>query len=113
MLSFEKFNRGNVVLKEGVDLQSMEFKKLREFEGVELNVEGFFFTNGDYGKQVVVVANGYKINMPIRAVEQFESIMNDEESKQGVIDGHLMIVDVHETKTTKGRKTIGYKLKTK
>lgn len=109
---FEKFNRGNAVLKDGVDLTSMEFKKLKEFKGKELNVEGFFFTNGDYGKQVCVISDGYKINMPLRAVEQFEEIKNDEEFRNAVLDGKLLIVDIDEVKTKKG-KTTSYSFKTK
>lgn len=109
---FEKFNRGNSVLKDGVDLSTMEFKKLKEFKGKTLNVDGFFFTNGDYGKQVCIVADGYKINMPLRAVEQFEEIKNDAESRNAVLDGKLLIVDIDEVKTKKG-KTTSYAFKTK
>ena len=70
MALFEKLNRKSTV-KEGIDLQSMEFKNIREFEGQTIHVDGFFFTRGTYGEQVVVVGNGYKINMPKKAVEDF------------------------------------------
>lgn len=110
---FEKFNRGtNGVIKEGTKLEEMQFKKLKEFKGETLNVEGYFFTNGDYGKQVCVIANGYKINLPTRAVETFERIDADAESKQGVIDGRMLIINIDETKTKKGTTTT-FEFKTK
>lgn len=111
---FEKFNRGsNGVIKDGTKLEEMEFKKLKEFKGQELNVDGYFFTNGDYGKQVCVIANGYKINLPMRAVSIFESIDADAESKQGVADGKMMIVNIDEVKTKRGQKTTTFEFKTK
>lgn len=107
---FEKFNKNTArSVKEGVDLQSLQFKKLRDFVGHTLVVDGFFFTAGEYGKQVVVVANGYKINMPARAVEQFEAILNDPELLQAVLDGHLELTDIQQVKTKKGL-TIAYTL---
>lgn len=111
---FEKFNRGNSgYVKEGTDLKSMEFKKLKEFKGTTLNVDGYFFTNGDYGKQVCIIANGYKINLPIRAVEVFEKIDADEETKQAVKDGKMLICNINEIKTKKGTNTTTFEFKTK
>ena len=103
---FEKFNRGkNGLIKDGVDLTKMQFKKLKEFVGEELDVEGYFFFFGDYGKQVCVVANGYKVNLPIRCVEIFEEINNDEESKQAILNGQMIITNIEEKKTKKGNTT--------
>ena len=110
---FEKFNRGsNGFVKEGTDLQSMEFKKLKEFIGATLNVDGYFFTNGDYGKQVCIIANGYKINMPLRCVEMFETIDTDEELKNAVVEGKMIIANIEERKTKKGATTT-FEFKTK
>lgn len=107
---FEKFNKNTTrSVKEGIDLQALQFKKLRDFIGHTLVVDGFFFTTGEYGKQVVVVANGYKINMPARAVEQFEAIYNDAELLAAVLDGHLQISGIQQVKTKKGL-TISYEL---
>jgi len=105
MSLFEKYNKSVSTIREGIDLQAMQFVKLAAFEGKTVKVDGFFFTNGDYGKQVVVVGNGYKINMPARAVEQFESIQNTPEELQAVLDGKLLITDIHALK-----KTTGYRL---
>ena len=102
---FDHYNKSVSTIREGIDLQSMQFVKLAAFEGKTVKVDGFFFTNGDYGKQVVVVGNGYKINMPARAVEQFESIQANEEELQAVMDGKLMITDIRALK-----KTTGYRL---
>lgn len=98
---FEKFNTKKTI-KEGTDLTKMEFVKLKELEGQELKVEGYFFTQGDYGKQVVVIANGYKINMPSRAVSQFEEISADDTYVQAVLDGKMIIKNIRPSKTKKG-----------
>lgn len=103
---FEKFNRGsNGIVKDGTDLTKMEFKKLKEFKGETLNVEGYFFTNGDYGKQVCIIANGYKINMPSRCVEIFEQINLDEESRNAIVNGLMLITNIDEKKTKRGTTT--------
>lgn len=100
---FEKFNKNYAnTVKEGIDTEEMEFCKLKDFEGKIIKVDGFFFTRGDYGKQVVVVGNGYKINMPERAVEMFEAIRNDEEMLKAVLDGHLLITNIAPKKAKKG-----------
>lgn len=98
---FKELNSKKTI-KEGTDLTKMEFVKLKEFEGQELRVEGYFFTSGDYGKQVVVIANGYKVNMPSRAVALFEKISNDEEMMQAVLDGKMCIKNIRPSKTKKG-----------
>lgn len=100
---FEKFNKSYTqTVKEGIDTDSMEFVKLKEFEGKTVKVDGFFFTRGDYGKQVVVVGNGYKINMPERAVEMFEEIRSNPEMLEAVLTGHLLITNIAPKKAKKG-----------
>ena len=101
---FEKLNNNNYTrtVKDGIDLQSMEFVKLEAMAGQTVYVDGFFFTVGDYGKQVVVIGNGYKINMPQRAVEQFEAIMKDDEMLEAVLNGGLKIVNIVRLKKTTG-----------
>ena len=99
---FEKYNKSVTTIREGIDLQSMSFVKLSQFVGQTIHVDGFFFTSGDYGKQVVVVGNGYKINMPARAVEIFESIQNNPEELEAVLAGKLKIVNIAPLKKTTG-----------
>lgn len=108
---FSELNKVRKTVKEGIETRDLEFKKLHEFAGQTIEVDGFFFsTAGDYGKSVAVVGNGYNINMPQRAVEQFEQIANDEKMLQAVLDGKLVIKNiVANVKTPKG-KTTAYEL---
>lgn len=107
---FEQLNRtSNAVLKENAKLEDMDFIKLREFIGKEITVDGFFFTNGEFGEQVVVVSDNYKINMPARAVEQFKKISESEEMRNAVLEGHLSLTGIKELKGKRG-KYIAYTL---
>ena len=97
---FEKFNLTNTI-REGVDISDMEFKPLSEFVGHKIRVEGFYFNNkGQYGEQLVVVGNGYQINMPKRAVKDFKEIANNKKMLSAVLSGHLMITDIAIKKVT-------------
>ena len=89
-------------IKEGIDLQEMPFVKLKDMAGVEVLVDGFFFTDGGYGRQVVVVGNGVKINMPQRAVSLFEDIKADSKLTQAVLEGHLKLINIREVQAKKG-----------
>ena len=107
---FENLNNTSVsTIKEGVQLEKMEFKKLRDFLNMELLVDGFFISKGQYGEQVTVIANGYKINMPKRAVEQFKTIRDDKDMLNAVLTGHLKLTDI-KTMPTKSGITVSYKL---
>lgn len=106
---FKELNSTRTI-KEGIKLEDLDFRKLKEFAGKTLKVDGFFFTNGDYGKQLVVVARddegGYKVNMPNRAIDQFESIKADKEMLKAVLEGHLEITDIAEQKVGRGITTV-------
>lgn len=103
---FKELNKNfKSTIKEGTDLQSLEFKKLKDFIGESVIVDGFFFTDGDFGKQVVVVGNGYKINLPARYVEQFEEIQKDDDLVQAMFEGHMMMADIRSIKTKQGYTT--------
>ena len=99
---FEKLNKSIKTIKDGIDLKEMDFVKLNKFIGQSISVDGFFFTNGTSGKQVVVVGNGCKVNLPQRAVEQFEMIQDDREMLDAVLAGHLKITDIYEKSNTTG-----------
>lgn len=91
---FEKFNLTNTI-RDGVDISNMEFKPLADFAGMKIRVEGFYFNNkGNYGEQLVVIGNGYQINMPKRAVKDFKEIANNKTMLTAVLSGHLMITDI-------------------
>lgn len=106
---FEKYNKGITTIKEGIVLENLPFKPLKEFIGKDVKVDGFFFTNGTYGKQVVVVGDGAKINMPARAVEQFEEIANRPEEVDAILEGHCLMTNIKFIKTKNGQTT-GYSL---
>lgn len=101
---FNNYNKNSKrSLPEDLDLKALPFVKLKELVGKTLNVDGFFFTNGEYGKQVVVVANGLKINFPNRYIETFESILANDEELEAVLKGKLGIKDIKEVKAKKGK----------
>lgn len=102
--NFNKLNKRSTV-REGIDTQEMDFKPLKVFCGQKIKCDGFFFTDGKYGKQVVVVGNGCLINMPTRAVEQFEEIAENAEAVDAVLAGHLMIKDIKMIDTRNGNTT--------
>lgn len=107
MADFNRLNnlRMNGIRREGINTDNYEFKPLKDFVGARIMVDGFFFTTGKYGKQVVVIGNGYNINMPARAVEEFEGILADEELCNGIRAGELML-DKIEMKDTKNGRTV-------
>lgn len=106
---FNELNKYVATVREGIDTSEMEFKPLKEFCGKRIKVDGFFFTEGKYGKQVVVVGNGFLINMPGRAVEAFEEIYSNDEMLKAVLEGHLCIREIKMVDTKNGT-TAAYKL---
>lgn len=102
--NFNNLNKRSTV-KEGIDTREMEFKPLKDFCGQRIKCDGFFFTDGKYGKQVVLVGNGYLINMPNRTVNQFEEIAANAEAVDAVLTGHLVIKDIKMVDTRNGKTT--------
>lgn len=99
---FKELNNYVSTVREGIDTSEMEFKPLKDFCGKNLIVDGFFFTDGKFGEQVVVVANGYLVNMPQRATEVFNNIKKDEKLLNAVLNRHLMITKIHMVDTKNG-----------
>lgn len=93
-------------IREDIDLNGMVFKHIRDFVGQTIKVDGFFFTDGKFGKQVVVVGNGCKINLPSREVAKFEMIEEDDEKLKGVMEGHLALTNIIEKPTRSGTTTL-------
>lgn len=106
---FNELNQYRNTVREGVDTTEMEFKPLMDFCGETIICDGFFFTEGKFGKQVVAVGSGYLINMPQRAVEQFEKIEENEAMLKAVLSRHLAITDLHMINTKNGT-TVAYTL---
>ena len=95
--NFNKYNKGTKVLRAGIDNSDYDFVKLSSFEGENVPVDGFFFTDGynDGEKQVVIVGSGVNINMPGRATEIFEELTADPEAVEAVLKGELYLTDIH------------------
>ena len=93
-------------VKPDIDLTALSFVKLHEIVGKTILVDGFFFTNGDYGKQIVVVGNGYKINLPNRYVEAFEQIQASDEMLEAMFSGHMALTNIRDIKAKQGFTTV-------
>lgn len=107
--SFKSLNRANGVRPEGLDTDGFEYTKLSEYEGETIKVKGFFFTNGEYGKQAVIITDDCFVNMPARAVEELEGIADNPEARAAVLAGEMIITDIEQVKTKRGKNTTAYK----
>ena len=99
---FNEMNGNKKTVRDGIDTRSMDFAPLNDFCGREFVADGYFFTNGRYGKQVVVVGAGTLINFPNRAVKVFEAIDNDPTKVEAVLNGHLKLTDIKIGQTRNG-----------
>lgn len=102
---FNELNGNTRVLKDGINTDTMDFVPLKDFCGLEVLVDGYFFTMGRYGKQVVVVGAGSLINMPARAMETFEKIDSNEDMKKAILEGHLKLTGIKIGNTRNGTTT--------
>ena len=84
----------------------MEFHKLSEFIGKVVKVDGFFFTNGNFGKQTVVLSNDVLINMPSWATKYFEEIENNDSMLTELLKGKCLLTNISVKSTPKGNTTI-------
>lgn len=104
---FEELNeRRPQTVREASKTDEMNFVGIVNFIGKKVYVDGFFFTNGTYGEQVVVVGNGYKINMPKRCVDVFKRIEKNEKWLKRVLDGYLVLDEIKSQNTKNGTTTI-------
>ena len=88
---FGELNKESTV-REGIDTSNMEFKKLREFIGSNVNPVGFFITDGKFGEQVVVVTEECLINMPSYVVDTFKNLSSKQ--IEAIKDGKMIITDI-------------------
>ena len=102
---FEKLNNYRSTIRDGIDTSNMRFAKLSEFVGYEFVIDGFFFNDGKFGKQVVIVGEGCLINMPERAVKVFEQVEANEEMLQAMLAGKMGIKDIKPIDTKSGEST--------
>lgn len=106
---FDRFNGATTVRPEVGDITDWPFMPLKDYIGGVIKVDGYFFTNGRYGKQVVVVGNNAKINMPGYAVKNFEAINEDKEAVERMLAGEMGITDI-EPLATKNGETTGFRI---
>ena len=105
MSRFEKFNKAKRTVNDKINADELEFMPLKEFVNEDVQIFGFFFTEGEFGRQVVLVSKDALINMPARAVEDFEEMASDRETVDAIINGELTlhVGDIIKAKK-KGRK---------
>lgn len=110
--NFESLNKGNKsTIKEGINTQEMTFVSLKEYVGKEIKPDGFFFTDkGRYGRQVVLVADGKKINIPKRYVETFEGIRDNADALDAFLNGHVLLTNIRNIDCNDG-KTVCFDFK--
>ena len=102
---FSKFNKKRTI-NAGIDTTNFEFKPLKDFVGEEVVVYGYFFTEGQYGKQVVLVAKDCFVNMPMRATEEIENMISFEGVSEAIIEGKMKLCNIEVMKAKKGTTTI-------
>lgn len=110
--NFEALNKGNKsTIKDGIKTDEMSFVSVKEFIGKEIKPDGFFFTDkGKYGRQVVIVAEGKKINVPKRYTETFEGIRDNDETLSDFLGGKVIITNIRELDAKEG-KTVAFDFK--
>lgn len=91
-----KINLGNSnkVLRSGFTTDSLDFKPLKDFVGQTITINGWFTTLGKYGEQLVVLGDKILINMPGRAVAEFEAIKKNEDYMAKFQDGDMYIDNI-------------------
>lgn len=103
MFNFDSLNKsGKKTVRDSINCEDWSFRKLSEYVGKEILVNGFFFTEGKYGKQVVVVAEDAKVNIPKRYTPDFEAIYNNDEALAEVLAGHLKLTDIENINSKNG-----------
>lgn len=89
-----------------VNTDGMEFHKLSEFAGKVVKVDGFFFTNGNFGKQTVVLSNDVLINIPSWATKDFERIESNDSMLSELLNGKCALTNIALKSTPKGNTTV-------
>lgn len=111
----DKFsNKRKNTVREGIDTKEIGYisaAELADFapEAFPLPLAGFFIKDGDYGKQVTVIAEAdtgiFGINLPKRYVEMFEDLTPEE--IEDIKEGKLAISGAEgDVKTPKGKTTM-------
>lgn len=102
---FGELNKRSTV-KEGIDTSNMEFHKLKEFVGQTVNPVGFFFSEGKFGEQVVLVTEECLVNMPSYCVDTFHDLSS--EQIESIKEGKMVITDI-AVKELHGREGVVFR----
>lgn len=104
MADFTQFNtESRKTVKEGINTKDLQFVPLKDFIGKEIRVDGFFFTKGKYGDQVVVVGEGVNINLPKRFTDTFKGFRDNKEQLDAILAGGLKLVNIRELDAKEGK----------
>ncbi len=90
---------------EGLNTEGWPFKKIKDFIGEVVPVKGYYITVGKFGDQCVCIGNGVLINMPDRAVKEFQDIFSDDNNKQLLKDGKISLKNIKPLDTNSGKTT--------
>lgn len=99
----EKNRKSMRTVSEEINTNELPFKKLADLDGKTIRVFGYFFTNGDYGKQLVVVTRNELVNMPNRYVKEFEAFTDDE--IKAITNGAMMLKNIRPYVNKNGKTT--------
>ena len=104
MADFTKYNtESKKTVREGINTQDLKFVPLKDFIGKEVKVDGFFFTKGRYGDQVVVVGEGANINIPKRFTDTFKAFRDNNEDLTAILNGGMKLVNIRELDAKEGK----------
>lgn len=105
----EKNKKSRSTVNANINLKEIPFVRLSDLVGRDVVLYGYFFTNGDYGKQLVAVSEDFKINMPNRYVSVFEEFTDEE--IEVIKNGGLVLANIREYIGKTGRKTFTFDYK--
>lgn len=102
---FSKFNKKRTI-NEKIDTTNFEYRPLKDFAGEEVVIYGYFFTDGQYGRQVVLVAEDCFINMPLRTAQEIHEMLLFDGVSEAIIEGKMKLCNIEVMKAKKGTTTI-------
>ena len=98
---------GRVTLPDTIDLNSIIYTKARNLEGEQFKpmvLQGFFFKNGKYGKEITLVVDRegelLGVNIPNWYIKTFEDLTDEE--VQEILDGKQALASVEAFETQGG-----------
>ena len=101
---FAGFNKeSKKTIRDGIDLDKMNFGHIKEYVGKEVIVDGFFFTKSKYGEQVVIVGDNKKLNVPKRFTADVKAIRDNDEQLAAVIAGKLILKNIRAFDAENGK----------